>query len=206
MLSGRRYDPVKRVIDVVVGGAALVLSLPLQLVLAVLVRRKLGSPVVFRQHRPGKDEMVFEMLKFRTMVDPDPARGLVSDDERMTPFGARLRSTSLDELPSLWSVVRGEMSLVGPRPLLVRYLDRYSPEQRRRQEVRPGITGLAQVSGRNAIAWDDKLAMDVEYVDRRSLALDILIMVRTLGHVIGRRGISAEGSATMPEFHGSRDG
>ena len=206
MLSGRRYDPVKRAIDVAVGGAALVLSLPLQVALAVLVRRKLGSPVLFRQRRPGKDEAVFELVKFRTMVDPDPQRGLVTDDERMTPFGARLRSTSLDELPTLWHVVRGEMSLVGPRPLLVRYLDRYSPEQRRRHEVRPGITGLAQVGGRNSIAWDDKLAMDVDYVDRRSLALDTLIIVRTLGHVIGRRGIAAEGSATMPEFRGGLNG
>ena len=165
-MRGAAYDPVKRVIDVVVGGLALVVSLPVQAAIAVLVRLKLGSPVLFRQPRPGKDERVFELVKFRTMVDPDPARGLVTDEERLTSFGAALRSTSLDELPTLWNVVKGDMSLVGPRPLLVRYLDRYSPAERRRHEVRPGVTGLAQVSGRNALTWADKFAQDVAYVDR----------------------------------------
>jgi len=204
-LSGRRYDPIKRAIDVLVGAALLVLTLPIQAVLALLVRRKLGRPVLFRQQRPGKDEKIFELVKFRSMLDPDPSRGLVTDEQRLTPFGALLRSTSLDELPTLWNVVRGDMSLVGPRPLLVQYLDRYSQEQRRRHEVRPGITGLAQVSGRNAIGWDAKFAKDVEYVDRRSLALDARILIRTLGHVVRRQGIAAEGAATMPEFRGNRN-
>ncbi|WP_445258378.1 sugar transferase [Nocardioides aurantiacus] len=199
-MRGAAYDPLKRVIDVFLGGLALVVSLPVQAVVAVLVRRRLGAPVLFRQDRPGKDERVFELVKFRTMVDPDPARGLVSDEERLTPFGMVLRSTSLDELPTLWNVVRGDMSLVGPRPLLVRYLDRYSPVERRRHEVRPGVTGLAQVSGRNALTWSDKFARDLEYVEQRSLALDARIVVRTLLQVLRRDGISADGSATMPEL------
>jgi lipopolysaccharide/colanic/teichoic acid biosynthesis glycosyltransferase len=196
------YDPVKRGIDVVVGSAALVLSAPLQLVLALLVRRKLGSPVLFRQPRPGRDGEIFELTKFRTMLEPDEARGLVTDEQRMTAFGAFLRSTSLDELPTLWNVVRGDMSLVGPRPLLVRYLDRYTPEQARRHEVRPGVTGLAQVSGRNAITWDEKFAKDVEYVERRSFVLDAKVMWSTLVQVVRRDGISADGVATMHEFEG----
>lgn len=199
------YDLVKRGIDVVVGSAVLILSAPMQLVLAVLVRRKLGSPVLFRQPRPGKDGVVFELAKFRTMLEPDESRGLVTDEQRMTPFGAFLRSTSLDELPTLWNVVRGDMSLVGPRPLLVRYLDRYTPEQARRHEVRPGVTGLAQVSGRNAITWDEKFARDLEYVERRSLALDLKIVWRTMAQVVRRDGISASGEATMPEFVGASD-
>lgn len=200
------YDPVKRGIDVVVGSAVLILTAPLQAVLAVVVRRKLGSPVLFRQLRPGRDGQIFELAKFRTMLEPDESRGLVTDEQRMTPFGAFLRSTSLDELPTLWNVVRGDMSLVGPRPLLVRYLDRYTPEQARRHEVRPGVTGLAQVSGRNAITWDEKFAKDVEYVDRRSLALDLKIVWRTLAHVARRDGISATGNVTMPEFMGPTRG
>jgi lipopolysaccharide/colanic/teichoic acid biosynthesis glycosyltransferase len=202
----RRYDVLKRGIDVVVGGTALVLSSPLQAVIALLVRRKLGSPVIFRQARPGKDGEVFEMAKFRTMLSPDPARGLVTDAQRMTAFGSFLRSTSLDELPTLWSVVKGDMSLVGPRPLLVHYLDRYSPEQARRHEVRPGVTGLAQVSGRNAITWDEKFAKDVEYVDTRSLLLDLRILWRTVAQVVRRDGISGEGEVTMTEFAGSGRG
>ncbi|WP_248583353.1 sugar transferase [Nocardioides sp. InS609-2] len=196
------YDPLKRAIDVVVGGVALVLSLPVQLALAVLVRRKLGSPVLFRQQRPGKDEKVFELVKFRTMLETDDARGLVTDEERMTSFGSFLRSTSLDELPTLWNVVKGDMSLVGPRPLMVRYLDRYTAEQRRRHEVRPGVTGLAQVGGRNAIGWGEKFAKDVEYVDTRSLHLDILILVRTVATVLRRHGISDGSTRTMAEFMG----
>jgi lipopolysaccharide/colanic/teichoic acid biosynthesis glycosyltransferase len=200
------YDPVKRGIDVVVGSVALILTAPLQAVLALVVRRKLGSPVLFRQLRPGTDGEIFELAKFRTMREPDPAAGLVTDADRMTPFGAFLRSTSLDELPTLWNVVRGDMSLVGPRPLLVRYLDRYTPEQARRHEVRPGITGLAQVSGRNALTWDEKFAKDVEYVDRRSLALDAKVVWRTIAQVMRRDGISAEGDVTMPEFTGVERG
>lgn len=202
----RAYDPVKRAVDVVVGGVALVLSLPLQVVVAVLVRLQLGSPVLFRQPRPGKDERVFELVKFRTMLETDTSRGLVTDEQRMTPFGSFLRSTSLDELPTLWNVVRGDMSLVGPRPLLVRYLDRYTVEQRRRHDVRPGVTGLAQVSGRNALTWDAKFAKDVVYVDHRSLRLDASIIARTVAQVLRRDGISADGDVTMPEFLGSQRG
>lgn len=200
------YDPLKRCLDLVVGGAALVVSLPVQGVVAYLVKRNLGSPVLFRQPRPGKDAEVFEMVKFRTMLDVDEAKGLVTDEQRLTRFGAFLRSTSLDELPGLWNVVKGEMSLVGPRPLLVRYLDRYTPEQARRHEVRPGITGLAQVSGRNALAWEAKFAKDVEYVDNRSLLLDLRIIVATVAKVFKRDGISADGQATMTEFMGSGRG
>jgi lipopolysaccharide/colanic/teichoic acid biosynthesis glycosyltransferase len=196
----------KRALDLAVGVPALLLSLPVQAVVAVLVRAGLGSPVLFRQRRPGLHGAPFEMVKFRTMVDPDPAAGLVTDDERMTRLGAFLRSTSLDELPALVHVVRGEMSLVGPRPLLLRYLDRYSPEQARRHEVRPGLTGLAQVEGRNATTWERRLALDVEYVDTRSLALDLRILGRTFATVITRRGVSGDGTATMSEFTGTSEG
>lgn len=199
----KAYDPVKRVIDLVVGGLALLLSAPLQAVLALVIRRRLGSPVLFRQPRPGKDGEVFELVKFRTMVEVDEAKGLFTDADRLTPFGALLRSTSLDELPTLWNVVKGDMSLVGPRPLLVRYLERYTPEQARRHEVRPGVTGLAQVSGRNALTWDDKFSKDVEYVENRSLVLDLKIVWRTVAQVIKRDGISADGDVTMPEFTGA---
>jgi len=143
------------------------------------------------------------MMKFRTMVDPDPDRGLVTDEERLTTFGAFLRSTSLDELPALVHVVRGQMSLVGPRPLLMRYLDRYTPEQARRHEIRPGLTGLAQVNGRNATTWERRMALDVEYVDARSIGLDLRILRHTVMAVLIRRGISGEGSATMAEFQGT---
>ena len=198
------YDVVKRGVDVVLGLATLVLSAPVQVVLALLVRRKLGSPVLFRQDRPGKGGKVFRLAKFRTMLEPDVARGLVTDEQRLTSFGSFLRSTSLDELPTLWNVVRGDMSLVGPRPLLVRYLDRYNREQARRHEVRPGITGLAQVSGRNAITWDEKFAKDVKYVEDRSLGLDLRIIGLTFVQVVRRHGITAEGDVTMPEFLGDR--
>jgi lipopolysaccharide/colanic/teichoic acid biosynthesis glycosyltransferase len=201
-----RYDSIKRILDVAVSGAALLLTMPFQAVIAMLVRCRLGSPVLFRQPRPGKDEKTFDILKFRTMLEPDEAKGLVTDADRMTSFGGFLRSTSLDELPSLWNVVKGDMSIVGPRPLLVHYLSRYSPEQRRRHEVRPGITGLAQVSGRNAITWEEKLARDVEYVDDRRLILDLWIIRRTVAQVIRRDGISAEGSVTMLEFTGRPGG
>lgn len=205
ILSGSPYDPVKRGIDLLMGGSLLLLTLPVQLVVAVLVRWKLGAPVLFRQERPGKNEVLFQLVKFRTMIHPDPARGLVSDAERLTPLGSALRSTSLDELPSLWNVVRGDMSLVGPRPLLPRYLARYSPEQRRRHEVRPGLTGLAQVSGRNSLTWNLKFEKDLEYIEMRSLGLDIRIICRTLAQVVRREGVAARGVATMPEFHGSAD-
>ncbi len=199
----RRYDALKRVLDLAAGTVALVVSAPLQLVVAGLVRRKLGSPVLFRQQRPGKDEKVFELVKFRTMLEPDPATGLVTDAQRLTPFGVWLRSTSLDELPTLWNVVKGDMSLVGPRPLLVRYLDRYSPEQRRRHEVRPGLTGLAQVNGRNRLDWPERLAMDVRYVAERSLRVDLAIIASTVSLVLRRHGVDLEGEE--PEFLGSAE-
>lgn len=197
------YDPVKRAIDVAVGGLALVASLPVQAAVAFAVRRQLGTPVLFSQPRPGKDGVVFQMRKFRTMHEVDEARGLITDAERLTRFGKILRSSSLDELPSLWNVVKGDMSLVGPRPLRVKYLSRYSPEQARRHEVRPGVTGLAQVRGRNAISWEEKFAKDVEYVDNRSLALDLKILLATVGKVLKRDGISADGEATVTEFMGT---
>jgi lipopolysaccharide/colanic/teichoic acid biosynthesis glycosyltransferase len=182
----------------------LVLGLPL-LFLIWQVRRKLGSPVFFRQTRPGLHGRPFEMVKFRTMTD---ARGddgnLLSDAERLTAFGRFLRASSLDELPELWNVLKGDMSLVGPRPLLMEYLPLYSPEQARRHEVRPGITGWAQVNGRNALSWDDKFKLDVWYVDHRSLWLDVKILWLTVKKVLVREGISAAGEATMSKFTGSK--
>ncbi|MGI8678593.1 MAG: sugar transferase [Jatrophihabitans sp.] len=198
----RRYDAVKRVIDVVGAVVVLLATAPIQGIVAVLVASKLGRPVLFRQQRPGRNGAPFTLIKFRTMRDLDPDRGMVTDAQRLTPFGAALRSTSLDELPTLWNVLRGDMSLIGPRPLLMQYLGRYSPEQARRHEVRPGVTGLAQVSGRNAITWDEKFAADVEYVRRRSLPLDIHIALRTVLSVFSRDGIAAPGNVSMPEFIG----
>ncbi len=197
------YDPLKRTLDVVIAALVLVLTAPVQVVVAVLVRRKLGSPVLFRQQRPGRDEEIFELVKFRTMRHPDPAAGIVSDEQRLTPFGVLLRSTSLDELPTLWNVLRGDMSLVGPRPLLVQYLPRYSALEKRRHEVRPGVTGLAQVSGRNSISWQAKFQWDIAYVEQRSLSLDLRIILQTLTTVVRRKGVNAEGSVSMSEFIGS---
>ncbi|NJI60695.1 sugar transferase [Microbacterium oxydans] len=196
----RPYDVVKRGLDIVVSAVALVLLSPVIVATAVLVATKLGRPVVFAQERPGKDGRIFTLYKFRSMRSVDEARGWVTDADRLTPFGVRLRSTSLDELPSLWNVLKGDMSIVGPRPLLVEYLDRYTPEQARRHEVRPGITGLAQVTGRNAISWESKFRQDVRYVDRRSAGLDLRIVVATIGSVLKRDGISAEGHVTMAKF------
>lgn len=179
------------------------LALPL-LLLVYLVRRKLGSPVFFRQVRPGLHGQPFEMIKFRTMTDARDASGsLLPDNERLTAFGRFLRSTSLDELPELWNVLKGDMSLVGPRPLLMEYLPLYSPEQARRHEVRPGITGWAQVNGRNAISWEEKFALDIWYVDNQSLWLDVKILYLTLKAVLQRKDISAVGEATMSKFTGS---
>jgi lipopolysaccharide/colanic/teichoic acid biosynthesis glycosyltransferase len=192
----------KRMFDVVVAVPALLVSLPFQAVVAVAVAIRLGRPVIFRQTRPGLHGVPFEILKFRTMRTMDPAAGLVDDASRLTPFGRALRSSSLDELPTLWNVVRGDMSLVGPRPLLMQYLGRYTPEQARRHQVRPGLTGLAQVSGRNAVSWDDRLRLDVEYVSSHSFGLDLRILARSVGLVLRRTGISAEGAATMSEFLG----
>ena len=205
MRQRRPYDAVKRAGDVAAASLGLIVSAPVQLIVAAMVRARLGTPVLFRQPRPGRDGKVFTILKFRTMKDADPSRGLVTDADRLTPFGRRLRSTSLDELPALWNVLRGDMSLVGPRPLLVEYLARYSPHQARRHEVRPGITGLAQVSGRNALTWEDRFDLDVEYVDRRSLALDLRILLMTITIVFKREGVTGEGSATMTPFRGSAE-
>lgn len=177
----RRYDSAKRLIDLVGASALLVLTAPLQGAITLLVRRNLGAPVFLRQERPGKDERIFELVKFRTMRDADPALGLVTDQQRLTPAGILLRATSLDELPTLWNVLKGDMSLVGPRPLLVKYLPIYSGDQRRRHAVRPGVAGLAQVSGRNAVSWPEKSRLDLEYVDERSLGLDLRIPLVSVG-------------------------
>jgi lipopolysaccharide/colanic/teichoic acid biosynthesis glycosyltransferase len=201
-VASRAYDPLKRLIDIVVAATALVVTAPVQLIVAGLVRKKLGTPVLFRQERPGRDEKIFELVKFRTMIEPDPERGLVSEADRLTSFGTWLRSTSLDELPTLWNVLKGDMSLVGPRPLLVRYLPRYSSEERHRHDVRPGITGLAQVRGRESLDWSQKFAFDLEYVANRSLRLDLAIIIATLAPVLRRRGISPDGDVISPEFLG----
>lgn len=200
----RPYDFVKRGLDIIASAVAIVLLSPIIVATAVLVAVKLGRPVVFAQKRPGKDGRIFTLYKFRSMRSVDEARGWVTDADRLTPFGVRLRSTSLDELPSLWNVLKGDMSVVGPRPLLVEYLDRYSPEQARRHDVRPGVTGLAQVSGRNAISWEDKFEFDVAYVERRSLKLDAEILTSTVRAVVAREGISHDGEATMTKFEGQR--
>lgn len=194
------YDRLKRAIDVTVSGIALLITLPIQFGVAVLVWRQLGRPVLFRQERPGYAGKPFAMMKFRTMTVSSSDREPEPDAERLTSFGQALRSTSLDELPTFWNVMRGDMSLVGPRPLLLEYLPIYSREQRRRHEVRPGITGLAQVSGRNCLPWPERLALDVAYVDRRSLWLDLVILARTITKVLRRDGISETGQATMGKF------
>lgn len=195
---------LKRLLDIAVAATGLALVAPVLAVLALAVRLKLGRPILFRQRRPGLHGRPFEMYKLRTMLDRQDAQGrLLPDEERLTPFGRFLRSTSLDELPELLNVLRGEMSLVGPRPLLTEYLARYTPEQARRHEVKPGITGWAQINGRNAIGWEERFALDVWYVDHWSLALDLKILFRTVGKVLRRDGISAESHATMPEFMGT---
>jgi len=196
---------MKRLIDILASGLGLILLSPVLLILAVQVRRKLGSPVLFCQTRPGKNGKPFSMVKFRTMRDALDAQGVpLPDAERLTPFGNFLRSTSLDELPELWNVLKGDMSLVGPRPLLLEYLPLYSPEQCRRHEVRPGVTGWAQVNGRNALSWEEKFALDVWYVDNRSFWLDMKILFLTVKKVLIRDGISADGEATMSKFTGNR--
>jgi lipopolysaccharide/colanic/teichoic acid biosynthesis glycosyltransferase len=194
------YDAVKRGCDVVAGSLLLVLTAPLLALVAVAVAWDLGRPVLFRQPRPGLHGDMFELVKLRSMRTPDPARGLVTDADRLTRLGRFVRSTSLDELPTLWNVVRGDMSLVGPRPLLPAYLGHYTAEQARRHEVRPGVTGVVQVSGRNRLTWPEKLALDVWYVDHRSFWLDARILLATVRAVLLRTGISADGEATMPEL------
>ena len=192
---------MKRIIDLIAAMLALVLLCPVLILTALLVRLRLGRPLLFRQTRVGRNGVPFEIVKFRTMTDQhDDAGELLPDVGRLSSFGRFLRSTSLDELPELWNVVKGEMSLVGPRPLPARYLSRYSAEESRRHQVRPGITGWAQVNGRNALDWNDRLAADVWYVDNQSLILDIRIIGRTLLSVVRREGVSAPGESTMYEL------
>ena len=195
---------VKRPQDILCALAAGLVLSPVILAVAVLVKIKLGSPVLFTQDRPGRDGKVFRLYKFRTMLPPGPgASGSESDADRLTPFGKKLRATSLDELPELINVLKGDMSIVGPRPLLVQYLDRYNEHQARRHEVRPGFTGLAQINGRNAISWEERFDMDVKYVDKITFSGDWKIILTTLKTVIKREGISADGQETMTEFMGS---
>lgn len=198
-MSGRF---TKRAFDLTALILAAPIWLPILVVVAAIVRTKLGHPVFFRQKRPGRNAQIFEMIKFRSMTDGRDVTGqLLPDAVRLTPFGRFLRAASLDELPELLNVLRGDMSLVGPRPLLVQYLPRYSLRQSRRHEVRPGITGLAQVKGRNALTWEEKFEWDVRYVETQSLGLDLLILFLTVKTVLVREGISAQGDATMPEFN-----
>jgi sugar transferase EpsL len=202
------YDLLKRTADVVAAAVSLVVLSSVFAVVALLVRLKLGSPVIFRQQRPGRGGRIFTLYKFRTMRDAAPGSNGVeaveSDAERLTPFGRRLRSTSLDELPELVNVLLGDMSVVGPRPLLPEYLDRYNEEQALRHEVRPGITGWAQVNGRNALSWDERFKMDVWYVDHRSIALDARILLKSVSAVVSREGVSGAGSETMQPFAGDQ--
>ena len=198
---------VKRLFDISVSLFALTILSPILAIVAWKIKRNLGSPVFFKQQRPGLNGTPFEMIKFRTMRDAEDLDGnILPDAERMTPFGEKLRNTSLDELPELLNVLKGDMSLVGPRPLLMRYLPLYSEEQARRHEIRPGVTGWAQVNGRNAIGWDEKFKYDVWYVDNRNFWLDIKILFLTVKKVFVKEGISEEGEATMSEFKGTRDG
>jgi lipopolysaccharide/colanic/teichoic acid biosynthesis glycosyltransferase len=193
------------VLDLAIALPACLVAAPLGLVVAALVRLRLGSPVMFGQVRAGRSGVPVHVRKFRSMSDArDPSGDLLPDAERLVPFGLMLRSTSLDEIPQLWSVIRGEMSLVGPRPLPMAYLDRYSESQRRRLEAKPGITGWAQVNGRNSTTWPERLAFDVWYVDHATLLVDLRILARTVAIALGRSGVSAEGHATMPEFTGER--
>lgn len=195
----------KRVLDVVCGSLALLFLSPLLLLLAILVSLKMGRPVLFKQQRPGLHGEPFRFLKFRSMTNARDANGaLLPDDQRITRFGAFLRKTTLDELPALLNVLKGDMSLVGPRPLLMKYLPLYSKEQARRHDVKPGLTGWAVVNGRNAISWEEKFRLDVWYVDHQSFWLDIKILLKTVALIFRRSGVSAEGHATMPEFRGSR--
>jgi lipopolysaccharide/colanic/teichoic acid biosynthesis glycosyltransferase len=197
---------LKRALDLIIAVPALLLLSPVLAATAVAVRWKLGSPVLFRQLRPGLDAKAFSVLKFRTMRDAADSKGNpLPDEERLPPFGIALRKMSLDELPQLISVIRGDMSLVGPRPLLMDYLTLYSPEQARRHEVRPGITGWAQVNGRNAISWDEKFELDIWYVDNRSLWLDLRILALTALRLVQRKDINAADNVTMPRFEGNGD-
>lgn len=196
---------LKRLLDIIIASIALILLSPLYAFVAYKVKKNLGSPILFRQVRPGLNGKPFEMIKFRTMKDAlDEQGNPLPDSERLTPFGQMLRSTSLDEMPELWNVIKGDMSIVGPRPLLMEYLPLYSPEQAKRHDVRPGMTGHAQVNGRNAIGWEEKFKLDTWYVENQSIWLDFKIMFKTVHKVLAKDDISAEGEATMTRFTGSK--
>ncbi len=198
---------MKRLFDFFAALIALIVFSPILFVVAVLVRRKLGSPVLFSQIRPGLNGKPFRMVKFRTMLDANDEKGNpLPDDQRLTKFGGFLRSTSLDELPELWNVLKGDMSLVGPRPLLMEYLPLYTPQQAKRHDVRPGVTGWAQINGRNAISWNEKFKLDTWYVEHRTMSLDLKIILLTIKKVLIRDGISAEGEVTMSKFTGTQEG
>lgn len=200
----RKY--IKRIIDILLSLMALILLLPLLLIISILVYFKLGSPVFFIQERPGKNEELFRLYKFRTMTDKkDEVGNLLPDSVRLTKFGKFLRSTSLDELPELWNIMTGDMSIVGPRPLLVEYLPLYNKMQKRRHEVRPGLTGYAQVNGRNAIGWQEKFKYDIEYVDKISFLLDAKVVFKTVKQVLIKDGINSETSVTMEKFKGNKN-
>jgi lipopolysaccharide/colanic/teichoic acid biosynthesis glycosyltransferase len=195
---------MKRAQDIILTVIAIVIFTPVMAIIAIFVHRRLGMPVLFRQSRPGLNGLPFQLVKFRTMRNSfDSAGNTLPDAERLTSFGHFLRASSLDEIPSLWNVLKGDMSLIGPRPLLMEYVPLYTAQQNRRHEVRPGITGWAQVNGRNALSWEEKFALDVWYVDNRSILLDLKIMWMTLLKVVRRDGISAAGEATMPKFTGT---
>lgn len=195
---------IKRLLDIVLSGLALIVLSPVIAIVALLVRVKLGSPVIFKQERPGLNEKIFEMYKFRSMTDERDENGeLLPDEDRLPPFGKKLRSTSLDELPELWNIFKGDMSIVGPRPLMVQYLSLYNEKQKHRHDVRPGLTGLAQVSGRNCLSWTDRFEKDVFYARTVSFILDIKIILKTVLTVVKREGINSEGSETMEDFTGN---
>lgn len=194
----------KRIFDLILSVMAVLILSPILMITAVLVRVKLGKPVIFSQARPGRNEKIFQLYKFRSMTDQrDPAGELLPDEIRLTRFGKRLRATSLDELPELFNILRGDMSIVGPRPLLTEYLERYNTEQRHRHDVRPGLTGLAQVKGRNALSWEDKFRYDMEYVRKITLVSDIKIIALTVRLILARAGINSENAATMEPFMGT---
>lgn len=193
----------KRFLDIALSLIAIILLSPIYLIVAILVRVKLGSPVIFKQERPGKDEKIFKMYKFRSMTsETDEDGNLLPDEVRLTPFGKKLRATSLDEIPELFNILKGDMSIVGPRPLLIKYLPLYTNEQRKRHYVKPGLTGLAQISGRNSISWEDKFNLDINYVNTLSFNLDLKIIILTVKSVLKKEGINSDNSVTMEEFKG----
>ena len=195
---------IKRILDFILSLIALIILSPVFLIIAILVRIKLGSPIIFKQERPGKDEKIFTLYKFRTMTDKKDEKGnLLPDSERLTKFGKALRSTSLDELPELFNILKGDMSIVGPRPLLTEYLPLYNEEQKHRHDVRPGLTGLAQISGRNTLSWEEKFKDDIAYINKITFINDLKIVFKTIFKVFKREGISQEGNATMEKFKGT---